>query len=98
MYDELSASILNGIGNIDILLRNRVEERANEPTRLKFASWGDDSALSASVTAIKDISKVLSNSCIKLILLLRAGPSDSILKSLLDELNSQILALLAQYL
>lgn len=96
MYSRLNSALEEGLRRIDALLDDKIQNRAGNT--ISSASWTDDSNLSTTVNALKDVSKVAANSCLKFVLLLRTGPSEAVMASLVDELYSQSDILLAQYL
>mmetsp|Transcript_26845 Transcript_26845/g.57853 ORF Transcript_26845/g.57853 Transcript_26845/m.57853 type:complete len:141 (+) Transcript_26845:180-602(+) len=98
MFEPTLAVAAQAIGCIDAILRDKVEARRAEPPVISSGVWGDDPALTSTIGEIRNISKVLSNSCIKLALLYSAAPSELAMGSLLGEFDSQMKGLLQHYL
>lgn len=98
MYSEVNATLADGIRSIDVLLKNITEERENAPDKVPIARWDEDSDVSRTVLQIKDTSKTISSSSVKMVLLYRANPTDAIFSSLLDEANGQLRTLIGLYL
>ena len=94
MFEEVNTAIGEGLQNIDIIIQNHIQRQKGKSK----ATWGPNAEISTSVVALKEVAKLLSNTGVKLVLLLRAKPSDLALKSLLDELSSQVNIFLTQYL
>ena len=98
MYEEVNAALTDGIESVDMLLKSRIEAKQRDPSHIIAAGWKEDESLRNSITILKDIAKVLSNGCIKLILLMKAKPSNDALASLLSELSNHAKLLTAHYL
>jgi len=98
MYAEINAAIADGIQSVDALLKSRIEEKQRDPSKVSAASWKEEESVRSSVTILKDIAKLLSNGCIKLILLIRAKPSDVALASLLGEMTTHSKLFIGHYL
>lgn len=98
MFENITSVLQDGAQNVGILLKSKMDERISNPTGYKVGKWVGDEDLANTITNLKSIANTLSNSCIKLALLVRAKPSDNALNSLLTELSSEIQSLLGIYL
>eukprot|EP01032_Pedospumella_encystans_P026285 gene26285-29691_t len=97
MYEEVNSALTDGIESVDMMLKSRIEAKQRDPSHIIAAGWKEDESLRNSITILKDIAKVLSNGCIKLILLMKAKPSNDALASLLSELSNHAKLLTAHY-
>ena len=98
MLIEINTTVTDGIQSIDVLLKTRIEAKQQDPTQVFAAVWKEDESLHNSITVLKDIAKLLSNGCVKLVLLVRAKPSSEALISLFAEMNTHIKLLITHYL
>lgn len=96
MFEELSSQLASGLSGIDNVIQAQIELRKDQ-SRTFRGQWAGNNEITKSISSIKDVTKVIAHSCVKLALVLRASPSNAALKSLLDELHKQVDILLAHY-
>jgi hypothetical protein len=97
LYDQINAMLARSLQTVDSLIHQHIEMR-KDGTKALPVTWGDDTAMTATIVHIKNICKVAANSVLKFVLVLRAKPSDSAVKSILDELTTQVDMLVAHYM
>ena len=97
MFADILGGLKSSIENIDTVLNQRIS-RSKSFDQSRGASWRLDEDLKTNINNIKAYSENLAKTCIKLVLIATKKPSESVLKSIVDELNGLCSGMAITYL
>lgn len=97
VYEGVNTIVAQCQQNVERIIASHLERR-KDGSKPVPAEWGEDVTLTDTIEQLKKLSKVIANSGLKFVLVLKAKPTDAVLKTLLDELRTQIDMLLAHYM